>query len=159
MEDAIVQFTMTGKASFTDFAMSVIADIQRILIRQALIGTGSSAGGGAIGGLFGAAVGGIKSFFSPAPIPLSEGTNYVPYDGFPATLHKGEAVVPAAYNPANGGSIGGGDINNVTVNISMEAGTTETKSDTNSAAQLGTVISNAVKAELLKQKRSGGLLA
>ena len=31
---------------------------------------------------------------------LATGTNYVPYDNFPALLHKGEAVVPAKYNPA-----------------------------------------------------------
>lgn len=156
MEDAIVQFTMTGKANFSSFAMSVVADIQRILVRQALMGAG--AGGGAMGGLFGAAIGGVKAMFTGGT-PMASGTNYVPYDGFPATLHKGEAVVPAAYNPANGGSMGGGDINNVTVNVSMESGSTQTNSNTNNAAQLGTVISNAVKAELLKQKRSGGLLA
>jgi hypothetical protein len=37
------------------------------------------------------------------PIGLAIGTNYVPYDGFSATLHEGEAVVPKAYNPAAGG--------------------------------------------------------
>jgi lambda family phage tail tape measure protein len=36
--------------------------------------------------------------------PMATGTNYVPHDGFLASLHKGEAVVPAAYNPAAGGS-------------------------------------------------------
>lgn len=35
---------------------------------------------------------------------LATGTNYVPSDNFPALLHKGEAVVPAKYNPANGGA-------------------------------------------------------
>ena len=35
---------------------------------------------------------------------LATGTNYVPYDNFPALLHKGEAVVPAKYNPAIGNS-------------------------------------------------------
>ena len=34
---------------------------------------------------------------------LAKGTNYVPYDDMPAILHKGEAVVPAKYNPAAGG--------------------------------------------------------
>lgn len=34
---------------------------------------------------------------------LATGTNYVPADG-PAYLHKGEAVVPAKYNPSAGGS-------------------------------------------------------
>ena len=33
------------------------------------------------------------------------GTNYVPNDG-PAYLHRGEAVIPAAYNPAAGGKQG-----------------------------------------------------
>ena len=32
-------------------------------------------------------------------IKLATGTNYVPYDNYPALLHKGEAVVPAKYNP------------------------------------------------------------
>ena len=36
---------------------------------------------------------------------LAVGTNYIPYDGFQATLHEGEAVVPKAYNPAAGGSV------------------------------------------------------
>lgn len=37
---------------------------------------------------------------------LAVGTNYVRADG-PAYIHKGEAVVPAKYNPAAGGSGGG----------------------------------------------------
>lgn len=32
------------------------------------------------------------------------GTNRIPHDMI-AKLHEGEAIVPAAYNPANGGSI------------------------------------------------------
>jgi hypothetical protein len=38
---------------------------------------------------------------------LDVGTNYVPQD-MVARIHKGEAVVPKAYNPAAGGSGGGG---------------------------------------------------
>jgi lambda family phage tail tape measure protein len=52
MEDGIVQFAMTGKFAFADFANSVIADIMRIYVRQALIGmigqaVGAFAGAGA----------------------------------------------------------------------------------------------------------------
>ncbi|WP_260627456.1 phage tail tape measure C-terminal domain-containing protein [Pseudomonas protegens] len=35
MEDAIVNFAMTGKLSFADFAKSVLADMARIAVRQA----------------------------------------------------------------------------------------------------------------------------
>lgn len=52
MEDALVQFATTGKASFTDFANSVLADIARIAIRQSLIGIGTSISGFA-GSMFG----------------------------------------------------------------------------------------------------------
>lgn len=54
MEDALVKFATTGKASFTDFANSVLSDIARIAIRQSLIGIGTSFAGMA-GGLFGGA--------------------------------------------------------------------------------------------------------
>lgn len=54
MEDALVKFATTGKASFSDFANSVLADIARIAIRQSLIGIGTSFAGMA-GGLFGGA--------------------------------------------------------------------------------------------------------
>jgi len=39
---------------------------------------------------------------------LADGTNYVPYDGMRAVLHKGESVTPAKYNPAAGGRSWGG---------------------------------------------------
>lgn len=52
MEDALVKFVTTGKASFTDFANSVVADIARIAIRQSLIGISSGISSYA-GGLFG----------------------------------------------------------------------------------------------------------
>lgn len=42
MEDALVNFVVTGKASFKDFATSVISDLARIAARQALVGLGTS---------------------------------------------------------------------------------------------------------------------
>ncbi len=54
MEDAIVNFAMTGKASFGDFAKSIIADMARIATRQA-----SSA---ALNGLFGLAASAATSY-------------------------------------------------------------------------------------------------
>ena len=174
MEDAIIQFTMTSKASFSAFALSVLADIQRILVKQALMGGSSS--GGAMGGLIGMGVSlasayfgapsttGIQSgavgtggFTGAGNFSLATGTNYVPYDGMQATLHKGEAVVPKEYNPAAGG-MGGGQVNNVTVQVNM-GGSDKTTSDSQDASKLGALISNVVKATIIKEQRNGGLLS
>mgnify|MGYP000008092908 CR=1 FL=1 len=43
MEDGLVQFAMTGKMNFTDFANSLISDIMRIYIRMMLVGLAKSA--------------------------------------------------------------------------------------------------------------------
>ncbi|WP_053152045.1 phage tail tape measure protein [Pseudomonas protegens] len=57
MEDAIVQFAMTGKSSFADFTKSILADMARIATRQAsssalssLFGMAASAAGSYFGG-------------------------------------------------------------------------------------------------------------
>lgn len=140
MEDAMVQFALTGKMSFSNFANSVIADIMRIMVRQAVVAPIAKS----MGLMFG-----LPSF--------DVGTNYVPKDMI-AQVHKGEAIVPAAYNPANGGSGMGGSVNNVTVNVSTGGGQ-NTSANTPDAKQLGMVISNAVKAAIIKEQRNGGLLS
>ncbi|TVP11808.1 phage tail tape measure protein [Shewanella sp. KCT] len=54
MEDAIVQFALTGKASFADFTKAILADLTRILVKQALVKIISYAFGGyADGGVVG----------------------------------------------------------------------------------------------------------
>ena len=57
MEDAVVNFAMTGKLSFADFTKSILADMARIATRQAssallssLVGAGASYFGGGGGG-------------------------------------------------------------------------------------------------------------
>lgn len=52
-ENALVNFVTTGKASFKDFASSIIADLARIAARQAIVGM--------VGSLMGAISGGISS--------------------------------------------------------------------------------------------------
>ena len=61
MEDALVQFAMTGKMNFSNFANSVVADIIRIQTRAAM-SKAIDAGGGA-SGLLGA-IGGFLGFSS-----------------------------------------------------------------------------------------------
>ncbi|MCO7566453.1 phage tail tape measure protein [Pseudomonas sp. S 311-6] len=52
MEDAVVNFAMTGKFSFADFTKSVLADIARIATRQAMAGIAGSILGSVVGGYF-----------------------------------------------------------------------------------------------------------
>lgn len=55
MEDALVNFVMTGKLSFSDFARSVIAEIARIQAKQMLSGIfGGGSSGSGIGSLISA---------------------------------------------------------------------------------------------------------
>lgn len=105
IEDAFVSFAKTGKLSFKGLADSIIADLSRILVKKALLNV--------ILGLAGNTGFGTGSNFGNQDYGafLATGTNYVPYDGFKATLHRGEAVVPAAFNPAAGGAGGGVVIN------------------------------------------------
>jgi lambda family phage tail tape measure protein len=53
MEDALVNFALTGKASFADFAKSILADMARIATRQASSSILSSIATTAIGSYFG----------------------------------------------------------------------------------------------------------
>lgn len=112
MEDAIVNFAMTGKLSFSDMAKSIIADLIRIQARQAIVGmAGSLFGQGgplaAAGKFFGFASGGYTG----------DGGKYEPA----GIVHKGEYVINAAATKrlglgylnslngyANGGLVGGG---------------------------------------------------
>ncbi len=55
MEDSIVNFAMTGKASFADFAKSIIADMARIAARQAASGL--------LGGLVNLGVSAASAYF------------------------------------------------------------------------------------------------
>jgi hypothetical protein len=74
-EDAMVQFTMTGKSSFSDLARSIIADLLRIQYRQMIAGAAGGAGGWlkAIGGLFGAGSGSGWTSGSDLPTGFADG--------------------------------------------------------------------------------------
>jgi hypothetical protein len=108
----------SAQNAFKQFANSVIADLARIAaqdLAKSIFGTNNSGGssigsilsslftGGNAGGGFGTGSNFGNQDYGQF---LATGTNYVPHDGFRATLHKGEAVVPARYNPAARG--GGG---------------------------------------------------
>lgn len=57
MEDSVINFAITGKASFADFTKSILADMARIATRQAASGLLSSIAGSALGSYFGGGAG------------------------------------------------------------------------------------------------------
>ncbi|MDU4943820.1 MAG: phage tail tape measure protein [Mixta calida] len=75
MEDALVNFVVTGKASFKDFATSVISDLARIAARQALVGLGSSI----FGSLFSSGVSAATSAVSGSAGGLGLSTDFHAY--------------------------------------------------------------------------------
>jgi hypothetical protein len=86
-----------------------------------------------------------------------------PKSGYPAVLHGNEAVVPLP----DGKTIpvrmqgGGGQQNNVTVNVSIDNqgnAQSSTASDSQDATNVGNLVAAAVQKELQNQKRSGGIL-
>ena len=142
MEDSLVEFAMTGKLKFKDLANSIIKDLIRIAIQQAI--TGPLAGG--FGSLFGGKLPGRASGG-----PVTGGRPYIVGE------RGSELFVPKMSGqiiPNN--QLGGG---NTVVNVSVDAKGTQSQGDEPSAQQLGRLIGAAVNAELIKQRRPGGLLA
>ena len=163
LEDQLVSFVTTGKANFADLANSIIADIARIAIRQAIIAPLLKGVGGifgltfANGGVF--AQNGIQKFArggivdKPTIFPFAKGTGLMGEAGPEAIMplrrgRDGRLGVEAA---------GGGGGVNVTVNV--DATGTRAQGDEGRAGQFARAISEAVKNEIVTQKRPGGLLA
>lgn len=118
-EDALVQFVQTGKLDFKSLIDSMIADLIRLQIRQAI--TSQIAGaidGGNIGSSF-------LSFVGRNLPSFAVGTDRVPYD-MTANIHKDEMIIPAsqARQIRAGSSVGTtGDVQvNNTVSITMQGG-------------------------------------
>jgi lambda family phage tail tape measure protein len=162
LEDQLTSFVMTGKASFADLARSILEDIARIAIRQAIIAPLVKGVGGifglkfADGGVF--AQNGIQKFArggivnGPTMFPFAKGVGLMGEAG-------PEAIMPLRRGADGrlGVAASGGAGVNVTVNV--DAGSSQVQGDGPNANQLGRVIGAAVQAEIVKQQRPGGLLA
>lgn len=170
-EDALVDFVMTGKLAIGDMARSIIADLARIAIQQAIIkpltkwlgglfATGGAFSGGnqvfATGGVFSSgnvvpfARGGVVG--GPTMFPMASGRTGLMGEAGP------EAIMPLR-RLANGrlGVEAAGGGTSVTVNV--DASGSSVQGEGGGGAALGKAIGAAVQAELVRQKRPGGLLA
>ena len=158
MEDALTEFVMTGQLKFKEFARSVIADITRIAIRQTIIApiVGTLFPKEAKGGVYSNGIrqfkkGGIVD--APTYFPFAKGVGLMGEAG-------PEAIMPL--KRGKGGRLGvesSGGGGATTVNVSVDAKGTKVEGDGKQMAQLGRMLGSAIEAELVKQKRPGGLLA
>ena len=147
---------ITGAKSFGDAMRNVLGNLKKKLLDLALnkaisgigkaLSGGEGFGGGFLSGLFGKERGG----------PVSAGGAYVVGERGPELLQmgsKGGNIVPNSQLGGGGDSV----TNMVTVNV--DASGSAVQGSTTDAQQLGQVIGQAVQAQLIKEKRAGGLLA
>ena len=161
MEDALVNFVMTGTLNFRNLANSIIADMARIAIQQTITKPFTNF----IGGLFGNAngnafvdgkvqkyaYGGVVN--RPTLFPMANGMGLMGEAG-------AEAILPL--RRGSNGKLGvqaqGGGSMNVVVNVDA-SGNQQVQGNDGKAAQFGEAIAAAVQAEIVNQQMAGGLLA
>lgn len=159
---------VAGKDEEVARVMTIVAKLQMAnalmervnLARDAAM---SAASGSKFGAFFGALIGGRQG-----GIMSMHGRSYSqggvadgPTAGYPAMLHGREAVVPLPNGRSIPVDIGKGNMgtNNVSINVNMAEGTTDTKTDAQNAKDLGAAINTAVLKVIEKEQRTGGLLA
>lgn len=164
--DAFVDFVSGSKVSFSELVSSMLRDLARLAVYQSIMKplfswasgflpgapVANANGNVFLGGNIQAfANGGIVS--GPTLFPMANGTGLMGEAG-------PEAIMPLSRTPS--GKLGviaqGGGTNNVTVNVNVESGQSTTDANGMQAQKLGGYIAKAVQAELLKQKRPGGVL-
>ena len=164
MTDALVGFVMTGKLDFRSLANSIISDLIRIQIQRAITLPLAKA----MSSFFGFADGGVMTADGPLSLPL-RGYASGGIANSPQLAVFGEGSRPEAYVPLpdgrtipvtmSGGAaspMGAGHVFNISVSVS-DAGA-GARGDNAGGRDLGQAVANAVRQELLAQKRAGGLL-
>ena len=137
-----------GTSTLGDLLNNVANRFLDVALNQALFGDVLGAGGKKGGGILGFLTGGL----------LANGGRAAGGKSFIVGEKGPELFVPRSSGtvvPNN--KLGGG--NNTSVVVNVDASGSDVQGDDAQARELGTLISVAVKGELLKQQRPGGLLA
>ena len=153
-EDALVEFVATGKLNFKGLVDSILKDLIRLQIRQAI--TAPLANFLNSGGGFASIFSGIASF--------DVGTPRVPRDMI-AKVHQDEIIVPAAQSRqiragrATLGSAGTSVVNNITVNATGNtAQGASSGADANRIAEsVAAQVEAAMSRFIQRQQKVGGL--
>ena len=159
MEDALVDFVMTGTLNFRNLANSIISDMVRIAIQQTITAPFTKWFGGLFGNADGNAFidgkvqkyakGGIVN--KPTLFPMANGMGLMGEKG-------AESVMPLKRGrDGKLGVIAHGGGTNIVVNVDASGSSVE--GDETEGRALGRLIGAALQAEIVNQKRPGGLLA
>jgi lambda family phage tail tape measure protein len=185
VEDAIFSLVTTGTANFKEFAASILKDTARMIIQQLVLRTVMQA----IGFLGGSGSSLAKTFEMPGAGFPSSGFSFAKGGSFANGIQPfamgGIVNKPTLFKFANGGAgrlglmgeagpeaiiplkrgrdgklgVSGGGGAPITVNVSVDATGSQVQGNAGQGEQLGRAVSQAVQAELIRQKRPGGLLA
>jgi len=181
-QEALASFFQNLANYFLDMAAQIIQKMIVMAILNQVVGLlpGSKGGGsfagkgyfdpitgkGAAGPNFGLAMGGVVSKNGIEPFAMggivNKPTLFKYADGgtgrFGLMGEAGpEAIIPLKRGRDGRLGVSGGGSTNVTVNVDAQG--TQVQGDDNRGQQLGRAVAAAVQAELIKQKRPGGLLA
>jgi len=166
MEDALVDFIMTGELKFKEFARSIIREMTKVFVRTQIMKPfgdwfselklfGNAKGNVyAQNGIVPFAKGGIVDGIvnKPTIFPFANGgVGLMGEAGYP------EAIIPLKRGRDGKLGVAGGGGTSVVVNV--DASGSEVEGSEGDAAALGRAISSAVTEEIAKQKRPGGLLS
>ena len=170
LEDSIVSLMTTGTFNFRQFAMSIIEETTRMITRLVIIAPilqgikNLTSGGGS--DLLGAAskLSSTVGFFANGGI-INKPTMFAFANGGAGQLGLMGEAGPEAIMPLRRGrdgrlgveAAGGGGAVSVVVNVDAQG--TSVQGDSAKGKEFGRVISEAVKNEIVIQKRPGGLLA
>ena len=184
IEDGVVQNltdAAMGTKSLGEAAISVLNDLKRKLIevamQQAVSGLGNFLGN-ALGSIFGGGFGGggglassqalgkAASISTGIPMTLPEGSFNITRRETGGPVSAGGSYLvgekgPEMFTPSRSGTIipnnaMGGVINNIVVNV--DASGTSAQGNDADATQFGEQLAVAIQAEIINQKRAGGLL-
>lgn len=166
MENALVSFVTTGKAGFSDFAQSILADLARIAAQKAIAGIAGSLFGaatGGVGGLFDSIFGGGRAHggtVSPGKLyeVNEQGPELISVGGKDYLMSGSQAgyVTPSA--AGGGGSGGGGLTVNVPVALSVNSGDGNEEQMVAFGKTLSMSVRAVVQEEFMKASRPGGQL-
>jgi len=137
-----------GTSTLSDMLNNVANKFLDLALNQALFGDALGAGGKKGGGILGFLTGGLLANGGRA----AGGKSFIVGEKGPELFVPKSSGTVVPNNKLGGGS-------NTSVVVNVDASGSDVQGDDAQARELGTLISVAVKGELLKQQRPGGLLA